>query len=56
VWETHLEYAGLITLRDELLNGGYTKKYDVPALRDYLNSMYRPYSGDTALFLSLTNS
>lgn len=52
LWDTHLDYDGLILLRDQLLNGCYTKNYNVPALSDYLNSMYRPYTGDLSVLLS----
>jgi hypothetical protein len=52
LWDTHLGYDGLISLRDQILNGSYTKDYDVLALGDYLNSMYQPYTGDLSVLTS----
>jgi len=56
LWDTHLGYDGLLLLRDSLLNGSYNKKYEVSAVSDYVNSMYRPYATNPELFFELINT
>ena len=56
LWDTHLDYDGLLLLRDHILDATYEKGYDVSAVSDYLNSMYRPYVTDSRLFFSLINT
>ena len=53
LWDTHLDYNGLLLLRDQLLNNSYNKNYDVSAVSNYLNNMYQPYATDPRLFLNL---
>lgn len=53
LWDTHLDYGGLESLRDQLNNGSYIKAYDVSAVSDYLNSMYRPYVNNVNDFMGL---
>ena len=54
LWNTHLDYDELLLLRDQILSGNYKKSYDTSALVDYLNFMYRPYTGNTNSFLNLS--
>jgi hypothetical protein len=46
LWDPHLDYDGLLTLRDQLSNGSYSKGYDIYKAARYINTMYRPYTGD----------
>jgi len=56
LWNTHLDYDGLLSLHDELRKYTYIKAYDVSSVSDYLNRMYRPYINNTEEFLKIINS
>lgn len=56
LWDTHLDHVGVTLLRDQILRGSYKKDYDVPAVTDYLNSMYRPYATNPHLFFNLIDT
>jgi hypothetical protein len=43
LWDTHLDFEGLIKIKQSILCNMFSKYYNVEDVGDYLNAMYRPY-------------
>jgi hypothetical protein len=50
LWNPNIDYNDLINLRDELLTKNFNKDYDYIEASNYINSMYKPYTGNIDIF------
>ena len=47
LWQVNYTIKDLVALRNEIQLGSFEKKFDVIAVSEYINAMYRPYTKDS---------
>jgi hypothetical protein len=46
LWQVNYQLADLFKLKDSIQANTYDKEFDLGAVADYINGMYRPYTRD----------